>query len=132
MEAVALGVPIAVLSATNHQGLDALKPYLQPGQTVTLLGSSGVGKFTITNQLQGASVQAVQPVRQGDDRGKHTTTNRKLILLPTGGLIIDTPGMREIQIWQVMKVCKKLLQTSKPWRRNAISAIVSIITNPVV
>ncbi|MDZ8188782.1 MAG: ribosome small subunit-dependent GTPase A [Nostoc sp. ChiSLP02] len=99
VEAVAFGVPILVLSATTHQGLDGLKPYLQPGQTVALLGSSGVGKSTITNQLKGASVQAVQPVRRGDDRGRHTTTNRELILLPSGGLIIDTPGMREIQIW---------------------------------
>ncbi len=99
VEAIALGVPIVVLSATNHQGLDALTSYLQPGQTVALLGSSGVGKSTITNQLQGEVVQAVQSVRQGDDRGKHTTTHRQLILLPTGGLIIDTPGMREIQIW---------------------------------
>jgi putative ribosome biogenesis GTPase RsgA len=72
---------------------------LQAGQTVALLGSSGVGKSTITNQLKGASVQAVQPVRRGDDQGRHTTTNRELILLATGGLIIDTPGMREIQIW---------------------------------
>lgn len=99
VEAVAQGVPILVLSATTAQGLDVLKSYLQPGQTVALLGSSGVGKSTITNQLKGASVQAVQPVRRGDDQGRHTTTNRELILLPTGGLIIDTPGMREIQIW---------------------------------
>ncbi|QIR36533.1 ribosome small subunit-dependent GTPase A [Tolypothrix sp. PCC 7910] len=99
VEAVALGVPILALSATTNQGLDALKTYLQPGQTVALLGSSGVGKSTLTNQLKGTSVQAVQSVRRGDDRGRHTTTNRELILLPTGGLIIDTPGMREIQIW---------------------------------
>lgn len=99
VETVALGVPIVILSATNYRGLDALKPYLQLGQTVALLGSSGVGKSTITNQLKGASVQSVQQVRRGDDRGKHTTTHRELILLPTGGLIMDTPGMREIQIW---------------------------------
>lgn len=99
VEAIAIGVPIVVLSATNLQGLDALAAYLQPGQTVALLGSSGVGKSTITNQLKGEFVQAVQSVRQGDDRGRHTTTHRQLILLPTGGLIIDTPGMREIQIW---------------------------------
>ncbi|MBH8574072.1 ribosome small subunit-dependent GTPase A [Nostocaceae cyanobacterium CENA369] len=99
VEAVAIGVPVIVLSATSNQGLDALKPYLQPGQTVTLLGSSGVGKSTITNQLKGVAVQTVQAVRQGDDRGRHTTTHRELILLPTGGLIMDTPGMREIQIW---------------------------------
>jgi ribosome biogenesis GTPase len=100
VEAIAIGVPIVVLSATHHQGLDAsLTSYLQPGQTVALLGSSGVGKSTITNQLKGETVQAVQSVRQGDDRGRHTTTHRQLILLSTGGLIIDTPGMREIQIW---------------------------------
>ncbi|MDZ8054454.1 MAG: ribosome small subunit-dependent GTPase A [Aulosira sp. ZfuVER01] len=99
VEAIATGVPIVVLSATNNQGFETLASYLQPGQTVALLGSSGVGKSTITNQLNRETVQAVQSVRQGDDRGRHTTTHRQLILLPTGGLIIDTPGMREIQIW---------------------------------
>ncbi|MEA5597140.1 ribosome small subunit-dependent GTPase A [Rivularia sp. UHCC 0363] len=97
--AVALSVPIVTISAANSQGLEQLKPYLQPGQTVALLGSSGVGKSTITNQLMGETVQTVQAVRQGDDRGKHTTSQRELMVLPSGGLIIDTPGMREIQIW---------------------------------
>jgi ribosome biogenesis GTPase / thiamine phosphate phosphatase len=64
-----------------------------------LLGSSGVGKSTITNQLKGELVQTVQAVRLGDDRGKHTTTHRQLIILPSGALIIDTPGMRELQVW---------------------------------
>lgn len=99
VEAVALGVPIITISAASNQGLETLQPYLQPGQTVALLGSSGVGKSTITNQLLGETVQAVQTVRQGDNRGKHTTTYRELLRLPTGGLIIDTPGMRELQIW---------------------------------
>ncbi|GAA6618032.1 ribosome small subunit-dependent GTPase A [Scytonema sp. NUACC26] len=99
VEAVALGVPIIVLSASTSQGLDGLKPYLQTGQTVALLGSSGVGKSTIVNQLIGTAVQTVQAVRKGDDRGKHTTTHRELILLPSGGLIVDTPGMRELQVW---------------------------------
>jgi ribosome biogenesis GTPase / thiamine phosphate phosphatase len=99
VEAIAIGVPIIVLSAAHQQGLESLKPYLQPGQTIALLGSSGVGKSTITNQLKGEQVQAIQAVRQGDDRGKHTTTHRQLIPLPSGALIIDTPGMRELQIW---------------------------------
>jgi ribosome biogenesis GTPase / thiamine phosphate phosphatase len=116
VSAIALGVPIIAISAAKScvrgfpalsklfktatsQGLEELKPYLQPGQTVALLGSSGVGKSTITNQLMGETVQTVQTVRQGDDRGKHTTTHRELMVLPTGGLIIDTPGMRELQIW---------------------------------
>lgn len=99
VEAIALGVPIVVLSAAKNEGIDSLKPYLKPGQTVALLGSSGVGKSTLTNQLVGKRVQAVGEVRQGDDRGRHTTTHRELILLPSGGLLIDTPGMRELQIW---------------------------------
>ncbi|MBD2460363.1 ribosome small subunit-dependent GTPase A [Oscillatoria sp. FACHB-1407] len=96
---IAFGVPVVVVSATQHQGLDTLKSYCQPGQTVALLGSSGVGKSTLTNQLLGTNTQAVQAVRKGDDRGRHTTTHRELLRLPTGGLIIDTPGMREIQVW---------------------------------
>lgn len=100
IESVALGVPILILSAAHNQGIDALKTYLQPGKTVALLGSSGVGKSTITNQLMGETVQAVQSVRQDDSRGRHTTTHRELILLPTGGVVIDTPGMREIQLWK--------------------------------
>ncbi|MBD2072172.1 ribosome small subunit-dependent GTPase A [Leptolyngbya sp. FACHB-671] len=99
VEEVAIAVPIVVLSAAQNQGLDALQPYLKPGQTSALLGSSGVGKSTLTNQLVGTAQQSVQPVRQGDSRGRHTTTHRELLLLPSGGCIIDTPGMREIQIW---------------------------------
>ncbi|NJL40257.1 MAG: ribosome small subunit-dependent GTPase A [Leptolyngbyaceae cyanobacterium RM2_2_4] len=99
VEKVAIAVPIVVLSAAHNQGLAALQPYLKPGQTSALLGSSGVGKSTLTNQLIGTAQQAIQPVRQGDDRGRHTTTHRELLLLPSGGCIIDTPGMREIQIW---------------------------------
>ena len=107
VEDIAPLVPIISLSAirasagfaTAERDLDTLISYLQPGQTVALLGSSGVGKSTIANQLIGTLVQKVQAVRQGDDRGRHTTTNRQLILLPSGGILIDTPGMRELQIW---------------------------------
>ncbi len=99
VENIAMGVPIVTLSAMQQQGMELLQPYLQPGKTIVLLGSSGVGKSTITNQLKGESVQTVQAVRLGDDRGKHTTTHRQLIMLPSGALIIDTPGMRELQVW---------------------------------
>lgn len=99
VEAIAIGVPVIPLNAAQQQGLEALQPYLKPGQTVALLGSSGVGKSTITNQLKGEAVQTVQSVRASDSRGRHTTTHRELILLPNGSLIIDTPGMRELQIW---------------------------------
>ncbi|MBD2119338.1 ribosome small subunit-dependent GTPase A [Trichocoleus sp. FACHB-262] len=99
VEAIALGVPILVLSAAQQQDLEALQPYLQSGQTVALLGSSGVGKSTITNQLLGLEAQAVQAVRQQDHKGRHTTTHRQLIRLTSGGCIVDTPGMRELQLW---------------------------------
>ncbi len=99
VEAIASGVPIVVLSAVKNKGIDELIPYLGTGQTVALIGSSGVGKSTITNQLVGQDIQAVQSVRIGDNRGRHTTTHRELIILPSGGLLIDTPGMREIQMW---------------------------------
>lgn len=99
VSAIAPGVEIITLSALTSQGVDALQPYLQPGQTVALLGSSGVGKSTLTNQLMGQVTQATQAVRSGDSRGRHTTTHRQLLCLPSGGLLIDTPGMRELQLW---------------------------------
>jgi ribosome biogenesis GTPase / thiamine phosphate phosphatase len=97
--AIAPGVPIVALSALQQDGLTELLPYLQPGHTAVLLGSSGVGKSTLTNQLLGEAVQETQAVRQGDARGRHTTTHRELLPLPCGGLLIDTPGMRELQLW---------------------------------
>ena len=99
VNAIAPGIPVIPLSALNQAGLDSLAPYLQPGKTVALLGSSGVGKSTLTNQLMGRDIHAVESVRQGDDRGRHTTTHRELLCLPSGGLLIDTPGMRELQLW---------------------------------
>ncbi|ARU63741.1 ribosome small subunit-dependent GTPase A [Tumebacillus avium] len=100
VESVAIGVPVHVISSVMNEGIDELLPYVGEGQTVALLGSSGVGKSTLTNRLVGHEVQVVQEVREGDDRGKHTTTHREMIALPQGGLMIDTPGMRELQLWE--------------------------------
>jgi ribosome biogenesis GTPase / thiamine phosphate phosphatase len=99
VEAIAPAVPIVVLSALQADGLSGLEPYLKSGQTIALIGSSGVGKSTLTNQLLGTTVQLTQDVRESDSRGRHTTTHRELLPLPSGGLIIDTPGMRELQLW---------------------------------
>lgn len=99
VERVAAGVPVLVLAAKHGQGLDALGPWLAPGQTVALLGSSGVGKSTIVNRLLGREKQKTQEVRENDQRGRHTTTHRELVALPGGALLVDTPGMREIQLW---------------------------------
>ena len=98
---VAAGAPVHVLSAQRGEGLDALSQYLVPGLTLAAIGSSGVGKSTLINRLLGQETQSTQPVRGADRRGRHTTTHRELFLLPGGALIIDTPGMREVQIWAV-------------------------------
>lgn len=93
------GVAVHAMSVWLGQGLEALSPYLASGKTCVLLGSSGTGKSTIVNHLLGAEVLPVSPVREGDDRGRHTTTHRELLRLPGGALLIDTPGLREIQLW---------------------------------
>ena len=99
VEDVAFGVPIISLSALQQHNLEAIAPYLQPGHTIALLGSSGVGKSTLTNQLMGANIQTTQTVRDDDSKGRHTTTSRTMLRLPSGSLLIDTPGMRELQLW---------------------------------
>lgn len=98
VERVALDAPVYLLSAKQGRGLEQLAPYTGPGRTVSLVGSSGVGKSTIINRLIGRDQQKTGDVRASDDRGRHTTTHRELLMLPTGGLIIDTPGMRELQL----------------------------------
>lgn len=100
VEEVALGVPVIPISAEMENGLDSLQPYLQPGKTIALLGSSGVGKSTMTNKLMGKEKLKVQTIREADDKGRHTTTHRELVLLPNGCVMIDTPGMRELQLWE--------------------------------
>ncbi|MGG6242481.1 ribosome small subunit-dependent GTPase A [Nodosilinea sp. AN01ver1] len=99
VESVAIGVPIHAVSAATGAGLEQLTPYLGLGQTVALIGSSGVGKSTLTNHFLGLQQQATQAVRDDDSRGRHTTTGRHLLPLPSGALLIDTPGMRELQLW---------------------------------
>src|SRR4051812_3372730 len=100
VEAIAMGVPVLGVSAKTGAGCAELISYLGPGRTVGLLGSSGVGKSTLSNYLLGREVQKTAEVREGDDRGRHTTTHRELFLTPTGGLLIDTPGLRELQLWE--------------------------------
>jgi ribosome biogenesis GTPase len=96
---VALGVPVHRVSARTGEGVLALAVYFPEGATVGLLGSSGVGKSTLVNRILGGEVQKTGEVREGDDRGRHTTTRRELFRTPWGGLVLDTPGLRELQLW---------------------------------
>jgi ribosome biogenesis GTPase / thiamine phosphate phosphatase len=98
IELVAPGASVLTLSAKRGEGVEQLLPYITRGRTVALMGSSGVGKSTIVNRLLGSEVQRTQDVRLSDARGRHTTTHRELFMLESGGLILDTPGMRELQL----------------------------------
>ena len=99
VSSAAPGVSVHATSTVREGGVAVFARYLAPGRTAALLGSSGVGKSTIINRLLGHEALRTQEVRDGDDRGRHTTTHRQLLVLPGGGMIIDTPGMREMQLW---------------------------------
>jgi ribosome biogenesis GTPase / thiamine phosphate phosphatase len=99
VESVAIGVPVHVVSAISGQGCDELRARVPSGVTAVLLGSSGVGKSTLVNRWLGEEVMVTRETREDDDEGRHTTTHRELFELPGGGLVIDTPGIRELQLW---------------------------------
>jgi ribosome biogenesis GTPase / thiamine phosphate phosphatase len=96
LESITLGADVLVSSCTDPDGEAALRGYVERGRTYAFVGSSGVGKSTLINHLIGQDVMATQEIREGDDKGRHTTAHRQLILLPGGGIVIDTPGIREI------------------------------------
>jgi ribosome biogenesis GTPase len=99
VESVAIAVPVHPVSNVTGEGLDALQAHLRPGRTVVLLGSSGVGKSSLLNRLAGRDLMRTAELAD-DGKGRHTTTHRELVHLPDGALVIDTPGLRELQFWE--------------------------------
>lgn len=97
---VAAGATVVVVSSFDGRGVDEVRERIKPGQTVAFVGSSGVGKSTLLNRLAGEERAMVREIRADDARGRHTTTRRQLHLLPGGGLVLDTPGMRELALWE--------------------------------
>ena len=99
VRSAAFDIPTIPISASRTEGVENVKEQIKPGQTAAFLGSSGVGKSTIINAILGEERLKTQSVREDDSRGRHTTTWREMILIPDGGIVIDTPGMRELQLW---------------------------------
>jgi len=99
VESIAVGVTIIVVSAIDGRGIDELRTHLRPGATVAFVGSSGVGKSTLVNTIAGDDVTVVREIREDDARGRHATSRRQLHRMPDGGLVLDTPGMRELGLW---------------------------------
>ena len=100
-ELYAMGTPVHAVSAKTGYGLDALGVYFAPQKTVVFLGSSGVGKSSLVNALAGEEIMTTNGIREDDSKGRHTTTHRELIMLKSGAMIIDTPGMRSLGMWDV-------------------------------
>jgi len=100
VSSVSMGVDVIVCSCENGDGYDAINAYIGQGKTIAFVGSSGVGKSTLINRLMGQDLLATKTIREDDDKGRHTTTYRQLLCLPNGGIVIDTPGMRELQIYK--------------------------------
>ncbi len=99
VSSVSMGVDVISCSSENEDGHEAINAYVGQGKTIAFIGSSGVGKSTLINRLMGQDLLATKAIREDDAKGRHTTTHRQLLLLPNGGIVIDTPGMRELQIY---------------------------------
>lgn len=107
VKTIAIGVEVYAISCKTGEGLEEIKKYFCKGNTLVFLGSSGVGKSTLVNTLYGDTIMLTSSIREDDSHGRHTTTSRNLIMLPDGAMIIDTPGMRELGMWEISEGLNK-------------------------
>lgn len=110
VQSIAFGVDVYAVSCKTGDGIEDIKKYFSKGKTIVFLGSSGVGKSTLVNTLYGKEIMKTSEVRENDSRGRHTTTSRNLVMLPNGAMIIDTPGMRELGMWDAEEGISKTFQ----------------------
>lgn len=103
IEKIAIGVKVIAVSSYTGEGINELDSFIKPSKTIVLLGSSGVGKSSLVNAIAGEEIMKVNDIRENDSKGRHTTTHRQLIMLKNGTMIIDTPGMRELGMWDVLE-----------------------------
>jgi ribosome biogenesis GTPase len=123
-------VPVVALDARGDEPAEALADWCKPGRTVAFLGSSGVGKSTLTNALLGTQAIATQGIREDDARGRHTTTRRELHATPGGCLVLDTPGMRELQLTDAARASPTCSRISRRWPQAAASPTASMRPSP--
>ena len=117
VETIAGRAPLLMISALTGEGMDVVREYAKPGATLAFIGSSGVGKSTLLNALAGEEWAATQEIQEWSGKGRHTTTSRELVMLPSGAMVIDTPGVREIgMVGETDQVVAKGVSTHR-WRR---------------
>ena len=117
VETIAGRAPLLMISALTGEGMDAVREYAKPGATLALIGSSGVGKSTLLNTLAGEAWAATQEIQEWSGKGRHTTTSRELVMLPSGAMVIDTPGVREIGMVGEVEATRMRGESTHRWRK---------------
>jgi len=120
VETIAGRAPLLMISALTCEGMDAVREYAKPGATLALIGSSGVGKSTLLNALAGEEWAATQEIQEWSGKGRHTTTSRELVMLPSGAMVIDTPGVREIGMVGEVEAMRMRGESAHRWRKKEL------------
>ena len=117
VETIAGRAPLLMISALTGEGMDVVREYAKPGATLAFVGSSGVGQSTLLNALAGEEWAATQEIQEWSGKGRHTTTSRELVMLPSGAMVIDTPGVREIGMVGEVEATRMRGESAHRWRK---------------